>query len=258
MEPVKEKPRRQPVWIPAVQAVQVSLSVVILGLSAWLIHGKYFDPIGFAIFCVRLPLPLSSILLPSCGDSRTHRPEVPPPLAGSRLPLPHGILPPPQDLPPPHHPHRRELAPGVLFWLAAMGATAHLRSTFKYSVSVYGCYEDGSSVDSSTCVVGERAAVATKMGTRIMSAIAGLSALEMYVLTLLRFGRGTTCRTATDGCARLLFAATLVSAVVTWYPGHSKVSERSSERPPAAGRGVPDVCSSTPATAIRSCRAAAG
>lgn len=72
----------------------------------------------------------------------------------------------------------------VIFWLAAMGATAHLRSTFKYNVNVYGCYDDGSSVDSTTCVVykrelGKRAAVATKTGLSVMSSIAGLAALEM-------------------------------------------------------------------------------
>ncbi len=72
----------------------------------------------------------------------------------------------------------------VLFWLAAMGATAHLRTTFKYSVNIYGCYDDGSDVDSTTCVVykrqlEKRAAVATKAGLSAMSAIAGLSALEM-------------------------------------------------------------------------------
>lgn len=72
----------------------------------------------------------------------------------------------------------------VIFWLAAMGATAHLRSRFKYDVNIYGCYDDGSSIDSTTCLVGrdglqKRAAVATKTGLAVMSSIAGLSALVM-------------------------------------------------------------------------------
>lgn len=70
-----------------------------------------------------------------------------------------------------------------IFWLSGMGAAAALRASFKYSVTIDGCYNDGSLVNSSTCVVErslqKRAAVATSTGLSIMSAIAGLSALEM-------------------------------------------------------------------------------
>jgi hypothetical protein len=70
-----------------------------------------------------------------------------------------------------------------IFWLSGMGAAAALRASFKYTVTVEGCYSDGSLVNSSTCVVKrdleKRAAVATSTGLSIMSAIAGLSALDM-------------------------------------------------------------------------------
>jgi hypothetical protein len=70
----------------------------------------------------------------------------------------------------------------ALFWLSAMGATAALRASFKYSVDVEGCYNNGQAIDSSTCIVeralAKRDAVASHAGLDMMSGIAGLSALE--------------------------------------------------------------------------------
>jgi hypothetical protein len=72
----------------------------------------------------------------------------------------------------------------TIFWLSSMGASAALRSSFKYSVTVDGCYNDGSDINSETCVVGRgleaRGAIASSAGLGMMSAVAGLSALEMY------------------------------------------------------------------------------
>jgi hypothetical protein len=72
----------------------------------------------------------------------------------------------------------------VIFWLSSMGASAALRSSFKYSVTVDGCYNNGSDINSETCVVERgleaRGAVASSAGLSMMSAVAGLSALEMY------------------------------------------------------------------------------
>ena len=71
----------------------------------------------------------------------------------------------------------------VIFWLSSMGASAALRSSFKYAVDIEGCYDDGAAIDSTTCVVDrsleKRAAVADHAGLSMMSAVAGLSALEM-------------------------------------------------------------------------------
>lgn len=52
MENEKPATARQPIWIPILHVVQVFLSVIILGLSGWLIHGKYFDTLGYDIFTV--------------------------------------------------------------------------------------------------------------------------------------------------------------------------------------------------------------
>ncbi len=70
----------------------------------------------------------------------------------------------------------------AVFWLSAMGATAALRASFKYTVDVEGCYSNGQAVDSTTCIVDRglesRDAVASHAGLDMMSGIAGLSALE--------------------------------------------------------------------------------
>jgi len=176
-----EKPStRRPVWIPVVQAAQFLLALIILGLSAYLIHGIYFDTLGYDIFCCILTWIVVVFLIASTYIS-------------SLSALNHIVI------------VIGSNALMVLFWLAAMGATARLRSTFKYNVSIYGCYDDGSSVDSTTCLVGRalqaRAAVATHLGLSIMSAIAGLSALVM-----------------------LLFVAVLVHSVLTWFKGRSSTT----------------------------------
>lgn len=66
-----------------------------------------------------------------------------------------------------------------------MGANAALRAAFTVSVNA-SCYNDGSAINSGHCVVSrqenglqKRFAVASKAGLAEMSAIAGLSALEM-------------------------------------------------------------------------------
>ncbi len=70
----------------------------------------------------------------------------------------------------------------ALFWLSAMGATAALRASFRYSVDVEDCYSNGHAIDSDTCIVDrdleKRDAVASHAGLDMMSGIAGLSALE--------------------------------------------------------------------------------
>ena len=71
----------------------------------------------------------------------------------------------------------------AIFWLASLGANAALRASFKYDVNVEACFNDGSMINSNTCIVSKRAlekraAVAGEVGLALMSAIAGVSALE--------------------------------------------------------------------------------
>ena len=46
---------RTPLWVVVVRGLQLILAVIILGLSAYFIHGIYFDELGFAIVCVSCP-----------------------------------------------------------------------------------------------------------------------------------------------------------------------------------------------------------
>lgn len=48
-----------PVWVTIIRGIQFFLAIVILGISAWLIHGAYIEELGFAIAVVRLPLPFA-------------------------------------------------------------------------------------------------------------------------------------------------------------------------------------------------------
>ena len=73
----------------------------------------------------------------------------------------------------------------AIFWLSSMGANAANRASFTVSVNA-DCYSTGAALNSGKCVVSKRdlekrAAVATAAGLASMSAIAGLSALVMYV-----------------------------------------------------------------------------
>lgn len=78
----------------------------------------------------------------------------------------------------------------IIFWLSSMAANAALRASFIYAVDTV-CYDDGSTFNADHCVVSKRdsngravrrdGAVAGLAGRAAMSAIAGLSALEMCV-----------------------------------------------------------------------------
>lgn len=77
----------------------------------------------------------------------------------------------------------------AILWLSSMGANAALRGTFTVSVNA-DCWDDGSAVNAGHCVVerqstglSKRFAVAGKAGLAEMSAVAGLSALEMYAFS---------------------------------------------------------------------------
>ena len=72
----------------------------------------------------------------------------------------------------------------TIMWLASMGANAALRTSFRYTVEVDYCYNDGSAVNSNHCVLakrklGKRGTVAGTGALAMMSAVAGLSALTL-------------------------------------------------------------------------------
>lgn len=77
----------------------------------------------------------------------------------------------------------------AILWLSSMGANAATRAAFTVSVHA-DCYDDGSTINAGHCVVSKRSewlskrvavedAVSGPTGLAEMSAVAGLSALEM-------------------------------------------------------------------------------
>lgn len=66
----------------------------------------------------------------------------------------------------------------ALLWLACTGANGALRATFNTPVNIIGCFDDGSAVNAHTCTVAKRAALADSTGLAMISAIAGVSAIE--------------------------------------------------------------------------------
>jgi len=169
---------RTPTWVPVILAFELILAVILLGLSAYIIHGYYFNTLGFVIFLSLLTwiVVIYNFVTLYVPSTKHLRPQLAPLVIDAVM---------------------------VIFWLSAMGADAALRASFRYGVTVDGCYNDGSNINSEYCVVSRRGiekrqAVADSTGLSIMSAIAGLSALEM-----------------------LLFIATLVVGVMAWSKSRS-------------------------------------
>jgi hypothetical protein len=65
----------------------------------------------------------------------------------------------------------------VILWLATFAAVAARRATFTVRVNVSGCIDDGSIFDSKTCFK-KREVILFKLGADLMSAIAGVGALN--------------------------------------------------------------------------------
>lgn len=167
---------KQPVAITVARGFQIFLALLIAVLAGLLMHGLVMDAIAFALVCVSLRsqkcqddtvtdshfqgiftliIVIYALVVekaPSCRSGYNY-------WAILSLDLFMAIL-----------------------WLSSMGASAALRASFVYDVDAE-CYNDGSTFNSGHCVVSKRAvaAVATKVGLAEMSAVAGLSALQMLL-----------------------------------------------------------------------------
>jgi hypothetical protein len=164
----------KPLWVTIVRGFQFLFAIIILGLAGYIIHGKYFNEMGFAIVCVssqHFILWLRALIIfPKSLFTWLIVAYI---LTTEKVPSLHQF-------------HNIYAVLGadafmVVFWLSSMAAAAALRGTFKYNVNIESCSNDGSLVNSSTCVVSKRAAVATDEGLGVMSGVAGLSALNMWV-----------------------------------------------------------------------------
>ncbi|CAJ2507081.1 Uu.00g082670.m01.CDS01 [Anthostomella pinea] len=163
MEDVKKGERLIPTpkWFIALRVLQIVIAVVVVGLAGWWIHGLYYDALGFAIFCGLFTwiIALYAILTehtPACRRAYN---------TWAILAL-DGVM--------------------VVFWLAALGAVAHLRSTFTVDVQA-SCSSDGSAVNSGHCTVYNKrndddvVGVATDGALAVLSGIAGICAIVMLL-----------------------------------------------------------------------------
>ncbi|KAI1497535.1 hypothetical protein F5X99DRAFT_362060 [Biscogniauxia marginata] len=145
-----------PKWFIALRVFQIVFALVVVAMTGWWIHGLYYDELGFAIVCGLFTwvIALYAVLsekVPSCRRAYNT-------WAVLALDL---LM--------------------VIFWLAAMAATANRRSKFTVDVQA-SCYSDGSAIDSGNCVIYRRkVGVATDGALAVLSAIAGVSALVMLL-----------------------------------------------------------------------------
>ncbi|EHK98579.1 hypothetical protein M7I_5604 [Glarea lozoyensis 74030] len=143
-----------PSWVLIIRGLQLLLAIVILGMASYGAYWLRLSSWGWTIFT---SLATVFIVVYSVLPERV--------AALQKIYNPFAVL--------------AANATAVVFWLAAMGALAARRATFKYATTIESCYNDGSG---GVCARGleKRAAyVATWPYLNMMSACAGLCAIEM-------------------------------------------------------------------------------
>ncbi|KAH6884537.1 G-protein coupled receptor protein [Thelonectria olida] len=152
-----------PLWVTIIRGFQILLSIIILGLCAALMHDAYLDEEGFS---------LAVSLLTWLGVGYIVLTEK---IVGFRgayhiiaVVVVDSLL--------------------VVLWLAAFASMAAKRAAYVVPVTVNGCVDDGSLVDSKTCYrrraieqMMKRDVILFKSGLAMTAAIAGLGAL-MWLL----------------------------------------------------------------------------
>ncbi|KAK4214164.1 hypothetical protein QBC37DRAFT_472855 [Rhypophila decipiens] len=150
-----------PVWHVVMRGLQVFFGFVIVVMAGVLIHGNSLDANAFALVCGLFTWIIVTYALVTEKVASAHK--------GYNI---WAIL-------------SLDLFMAIL-WLASMGANAALRASFTSKVNVT-CYNDGSAINSNKCYrKRDGIAVANDAGLAVMSAIAGLSALNwlLFVATL--------------------------------------------------------------------------
>lgn len=155
-----------PVAVIVARGFQIFLSLVICVMASLLMHGLVLGPYAFAFVCgfFTLIIAIYAIVTEKATGARV--------AYNYWAVLSLDLL-------------------MIIFWLASMGANAALRGTFKYD-TVADCYDDGSTFNANTCYTSrkrdaslppltKRYAVAGKVALAEISAIAGLSAIQMLL-----------------------------------------------------------------------------
>ncbi|KAI3343628.1 hypothetical protein F4824DRAFT_15289 [Ustulina deusta] len=144
-----------PRWFIGLRIAQIVISLIIVALAGFFIHGYYTDALGVAIASGILTwiIALYAILTEHSAGCRSGY------NTWAILSLDFLM---------------------IVLWLASLGANAAFRSSFIYSVNA-DCYSDGSAINSGHCAISKRAAVATPTGLAALSAVAGLSAVPLLL-----------------------------------------------------------------------------
>ncbi|KAI1397345.1 hypothetical protein F4819DRAFT_499541 [Hypoxylon fuscum] len=144
-----------PTWFIALRVLQIVLALVVVAMTGWWIHGLYYDELGFVIVCGLFTWVIAVYAILSEKVASCRRAYNTWAILALDLLM-------------------------IIFWLAAMAATANRRSKFTVSVTA-SCVSDGSTVNSGHCTIWKRAGVATTGALSILSGIAGISALIMLL-----------------------------------------------------------------------------
>ncbi|KAI6087394.1 hypothetical protein F4821DRAFT_107493 [Hypoxylon rubiginosum] len=145
-----------PSWFIAIRVFQIVLALVVVAMTGWWIHGLYYDELGFVIVCGLFTwiIAIYALLAERVVSCRR--------AYNTWAILALDLL-------------------MIIFWLAAMAATANRRSKFTVPVSA-DCVSDGSTVNSGHCIIEKRVVgVATNGALGVLSGIAGVSALIMLL-----------------------------------------------------------------------------
>ncbi|KAF2964996.1 hypothetical protein GQX73_g8564 [Xylaria multiplex] len=144
-----------PRWFIGLRIAQIVISLIIVALAGFFIHGYYADALGVAIASGILTwiIALYAILTEHSASCRSGY--------NTWAVLSLDFL-------------------MIVLWLASLGANAAFRSSFIYSVDAE-CSSDGSAINSGHCTVYKRAAVATPTGLAVLSSVAGVSALPLLL-----------------------------------------------------------------------------
>ncbi|KAI1304366.1 hypothetical protein F5Y03DRAFT_395577 [Xylaria venustula] len=147
-----------PRWFIGLRIAQIVISLVILALAAFFIHGYYADALGIAIASSILTwiIALYAILTEHSAGCRSGY------NTWAVLSLDFFM---------------------IILWLASLGANAAFRSTFVVPVDA-DCYSDGSAINSGHCDIYKRGAVATPTGLAVLSSVAGVSAVPLILFVI--------------------------------------------------------------------------
>ncbi|KAI0138642.1 hypothetical protein F4776DRAFT_663012 [Hypoxylon sp. NC0597] len=146
-----------PRWFIALRVLQIVFALVNIALTGWWINALYYDELGFVIVCglftwVVAVYALLAEKVVSCRRAYN---------TWAILSL-DGLM--------------------IIFWLAAMAATANRRGTFNISATAT-CVSDGSAINSGHCVYAKRD-FASNTALGALSGIAGISALTMLLFVV--------------------------------------------------------------------------